>query len=65
MIKALVCLSLATLAKAFPAQAPSKPIQTTDLVSGAVYFYGRDRKMFEWQNDDLCTLHMCGGDRNG
>ena len=40
MIKALICLSLATLDGAFSAQASTKPIQTMDLVRGVVYLYG-------------------------
>ena len=64
MIKALICLSLATIAGAFSAQAPTKPIQTTDLVSGVVYFYGDGTQKWMWAA--ACVLRCAaGGDRNG
>ncbi len=67
MFKALICLSLVTLAGAFSATKPStKHIQTTDLVSvhNVVYFYGDGTQ--NWHVGCCVRFALrCGGGRNG
>ena len=60
MIKALICLSLATIAGAFSAQAPTKPIQTTDLVSVVSF---SSMMVMEHKNVGCCVRFAlrCGG----